>query len=58
MQVEAILVNIDLDGNMRLDYDEFIAATIHMRNLDRADVLLEVRCAARRRRRATTGGRL
>lgn len=38
--MEKILGDIDLDGNHRLDYEEFLAATIHLHVLDREDIML------------------
>ena len=41
LQVENIVGNIDVNGNQLIDYEEFIAATIHLSKLNREDMMME-----------------
>ena len=41
MQVEKIVGSIDVNGNQLIDYEEFIAATIHLSKLNREDMMME-----------------
>ncbi len=40
-QVEKIVGQIDVNGNQLIDYEEFIAATIHLNKLGREDLMME-----------------
>lgn len=40
--LQALVANLDLDGNGMLDYREFVSATIHMAKLETDDHILEV----------------
>ncbi len=33
--------SIDVNGNQKIDYEEFLAATMHMNKLNRDDVMME-----------------
>ena len=41
VQVEKIVGSIDVNGNQLIDYEEFIAATIHLSKLNREDMMME-----------------
>lgn len=40
-EVQKILDKIDINGNSRIDYEEFLAATMHLSKLNREENLLE-----------------
>lgn len=40
-QVENIVGRIDVNGDQLIDYEEFIAATIHLSKLNKEDVMIE-----------------
>lgn len=39
-QVQRILNDIDLDGNSKIDYEEFLAATMHLNKLSREENMI------------------
>jgi calcium-dependent protein kinase len=40
-EVESIVNQIDINGNQLIDYEEFIAATIHLNKLNKEELLME-----------------
>jgi len=40
-EVEKIISDIDINGNQKIDYEEFIAATIHLNKLNREELMME-----------------
>lgn len=40
-EVEKIMDRIDINGNQKIDYEEFIAATIHLNKLGREELMME-----------------
>lgn len=45
-EARQILDSIDVNGNSKIDYEEFIAATLHFNKLNREENMYQVRRAA------------